>query len=120
MAHYFDDIFHRHEGGMQTPKSPSSPRLRRTSTSRSIAARSDFDSNDLNGFEDEGDGDFPTRRGSLSHGVLMAADPERLREKREADNHMHAYISSQLERVKLEQSADGYSTGEEFEAQPDN
>ena len=115
MAHYFDDIFHRHEGGMQTPKSPSSPRLRRTSTSRSIAARSDFD---LNRFEDEGDGDFPTRRGSLSHGVLMAANPERLREKREADNHMHAYISQQLERVKLEQGADVYSTGEEFEAQP--
>lgn len=118
MAHYFDDIFHRHDGGM-TPKSPSSPRLRRTSTSsRSIAARSDFDNNDLNGYEDEKDGDFPTRRGSLSHGVLMSSDPNRRRERKEADTHMHAYISQQLERVKLEQSADGFSSGDEFEAQP--
>lgn len=117
MAHYFDDIFHRHDGGM-TPKSPASPRLRRTSTSRSIAARSDFGNADLNGYDDEKDGDFPTRRGSLSHGVLLSADPVRRREKQEADTHMHAYISQQLERVKLEQSADGYTSGEEFEAQP--
>lgn len=115
MSHYFDDIMHRHVGGAQTPKSPvlspNMPRLRRSSTSRSLAARSDFDNNDLNGYDEEADGNFPVRRGS----VLMG-DPARVRERQEADQHLHTYITQQLEKVKLEQGADGYSEGDEFEA----
>ena len=49
MAHYFDDIFTRH---VSQPKS-SKPSLRRSSTSRSIGARSDFDAS-VNGDDEEG------------------------------------------------------------------
>ncbi len=119
MSHYFDDILHRHVGGAQTPKSPvlspNMPRLRRSSTSRSIAARSDFDTGDLNAYEDEADGDFPRRSGSVAH-LSMLNDPARLRERAEADAHLHTYISQQLEKVRLEQVANGYSDGNEFEA----
>ncbi|KAK3387032.1 protein phosphatase 2c [Podospora didyma] len=120
MSHYFDDIFHRHAGGMHTPKtpgSPNAPRLRRSSTSRSIAARSDFDGH-ANGYdedEEEADDDVMTRRGS----VMNLHTPARMREKAEADAHLHTYISQQLERVKLEQGTDQeYADGEEFEAKP--
>ena len=119
MSHYFDDILHRHVGGMQTPKSPmmspTTPRLRRSSTTRSLVARSDFDTNDLNGYEEEADGSFPVRRGSVA--ASMFHDPERLKERKEAGEHLHAYISQQLEKVKLEQGADSIVDGDEFEAQ---
>jgi len=118
MSHYFDDILHRHVGGAQTPKSPvmspNMPRLRRSSTTRSIAARSDFDTNDLNGYDEEADGDFPTRRGSMAPAGMMMGDPERLRERQEADSHLHTYITQKLEKVRLEQAAD--DDEEEFEA----
>ena len=47
----------------------------------------------------------------------MMGDPARLRERQEAGAHIHAYITQQLEKVRLEQGADGYSVGDEFEAQ---
>jgi hypothetical protein len=59
MSHYFDDILHRHvqHTGAQTPKSPllspTSVRLRRSSTSRSLAARSDFSVTSDDGDEEE-------------------------------------------------------------------
>jgi hypothetical protein len=59
-----------------------------------------------------------TRRGSADNSVFMG-DPGRLRERVEADAHLHTYISQQLERVKLEQGSDTYSVGDEFEAQPE-
>ncbi|KAK5660888.1 hypothetical protein OQA88_12261 [Cercophora sp. LCS_1] len=118
MSHYFDDILHRHVDGTRTPKSPllspNMPRLRRSSTSRSLAARSDFDTNDLNGYDEEADGDFPARRGSVGHHMLN--DPNKVRERQEADQHLHTYITQQLEKVRVEQSANGYSVGDEFEA----
>jgi hypothetical protein len=118
MSHYFDDILTRHfdAQGPKTPKSPvgfQTPRLRRTSTARSIAGRSDFDANDLNGYADEADGNFPRRVDSM-----VSFDPGRAKEREAADEHLHSYITQQLERVRLEQGADGYSGGEEFEAQP--
>ncbi|KAK3683988.1 protein phosphatase 2c [Podospora appendiculata] len=116
MAHYFDDIFHRHDGGMQTPKSPVSPRLRRTSTSRSISARSDFGGTDVTGDEDDEDDEQLTRRGSAD--LIALADPERLQERQQADTHLHTYISQQLERVRLEQDGIGPVEGDEFEATP--
>jgi hypothetical protein len=120
MSHYFDDILHRHVEGAQTPKSPvmspNMPRLRRSSTTRSIAARSDFDSNDLNGYDEEADGDFPTRKGSMAFPNMLGIDADGLRERQEADEHLHTYITQKLEKVRLEQAADGYGEGEELEA----
>ncbi|GKT86704.1 LOW QUALITY PROTEIN: glycoside hydrolase family 63 protein [Colletotrichum tofieldiae] len=91
MSHYFDDIFARgtERRGSMTPGPGGKPRMRRSSTARSIGARSDFD-------ETNGDD-------SLSNSATLD-DPEklrlRMREKSEADAHMHRYISDQLERFK--------------------
>lgn len=147
MAHYFDDIFHRHIGGAQTPRSPMmSPRLRRSSTSRSLAARSDFDINDLNGYADEADGKFPPRKGSIGEALYMSNghgnydsqngnqngyqrghrhttsyyDPRSSKERQESEAHLHAYITQQLEKVKMERGAEiGIGGGDELEAQPE-
>ncbi|KAK4228465.1 Six-hairpin glycosidase-like protein [Podospora fimiseda] len=140
MAHYFDDILHRHTGGAMTPRSPMmSPRLRRSSTSRSIAARSDFDINDLNGYEDEADESFPRRKGSIgdvlhpsgssldlnghngdsSHTPRARGhrrdqsyyDPRSSKERQESEAHLHKYISEQLEIVRLERGVEAFGTG---------
>lgn len=87
------------------------PRIRRSSTARSIGARSDFDNADANGYDD--DGYHSTGGGS----VILTEDPDRMRQKAEADEHMRNYITEQLERVKNEQIANGYEQGDEFEAQ---
>ena len=124
MAHYFDDIFHRHAGGMQTPKTPRSPHhLRRNSTTRSITARSDFE---FNGMDDDKEltddevGSPEARRRSVSNSVVGLSNGS-AREREETDQHLQNYITSQLERLKQERSegeADGYVVpgGEEFEA----
>jgi hypothetical protein len=123
MSHYFDDVLHRgaRGNGTHTPTallSPAAPRLRRSSTTRSLAARSDY--SDANGdhTEDE-DGGTQTpgtrtaRRGSVNPALL--SDPVRVKEREEADAHLHSYISQQLERVQLER-ADQYENleGDEF------
>lgn len=96
MAHYFDETLHRHaRGGAQTP------RLRRSSTARSIGARSDFEG------ADDGDGEASSS--------VNLGDPEKLRRKADADAHMHHYISDQLERVRNARDAES-GDGEEFEA----
>jgi hypothetical protein len=123
MAHYFDDIFHRHVGAKTpaTPRSPEMPRIRRSSTARSISARSDFSRVDLNGYSGDEGGDeedesvYTPRRGSVGGNSVMLDDPRRARERAEADAHMHNYISEQLERVRSEQ-AEGLYESEEFEA----
>ncbi|KHN97348.1 Six-hairpin glycosidase-like protein [Metarhizium album ARSEF 1941] len=100
MAHYFDDMFQR-SLDLGTPRSPGMRRIRRSSTARSIGARSDF----TNGVDDDAH--------SLSNSVLQD-DAERVREKLEADLHLHRYISDQLERYKDEglkgAHADEYET----------
>jgi hypothetical protein len=89
MAHYFDDIFQRHiDKGV--PHQGPRRHFRRSSTARSISARSDFDSS-VNGADDDAR--------SVANSV-HPDDPERVKEKEEADNHMHRYISDQLERFK--------------------
>ncbi|KUI74038.1 hypothetical protein VM1G_09281 [Cytospora mali] len=103
MAHYFDDVLTR----QIMPRSPSMPRFRRSSTARSIGARSDFDASETNGYDDDHDG------GSVTHDE----DPERLRQKAEAEEHMRNYITQQLERVKNEQGDDANERADEFEAQ---
>lgn len=86
MAHYFDDMFQRTV--TTTSRHPSGHALvRRSSTARSIGARSDFEAN--------GADDDDARSTAAS---IFADDPERARLKSEADVHMHQYISDQLDR----------------------
>ena len=102
MAHYFDDTFTRHVNQAKADKSPYHT-MRRSSTARSIGARSDFDTS-VNG-------DAPVSVGP-------SFDAERERERQEADVHTANYVSEQLERVRSNVSAD-FETGDEFEAQLD-
>jgi hypothetical protein len=96
MSHYFDDIFHRSvETGV--PHS-GMPRIRRSSTARSIGARSDFDD------------DTRSVTNSIYHD-----DPDRARERTEADAHMHSYVSEQLERYKDDKKDGNYEHDDEFE-----
>jgi hypothetical protein len=109
MDHYFDDIFSRHVNGPDTKS--NKPKLRRTSTARSMAARSDF-----------GDGDDDDSRSignSIARSNSVAPETEeRLRERREADAHTAHYVSEQLTRVKSHQSVE-FDGADEFEAQLD-
>lgn len=152
MNHYFDDIFHRYEK-VGTPHSSSMPRIRRSSTARSLGARSDFffgtdgesetndgelghdynengqngqngqnSQNGQNGDDAANGDDDPrmrmSRRASRS-GSMFFHNPERVRERAEADQHLHKYIADQLQRYKSSQSLNNYEQGDEFEAQAD-
>lgn len=80
--------------------------MRRSSTSRSIGARSDFDHS-----EDED-----------ARSVVNSVAPdsaERQKEREEADAHTANYVSEKLQRVRSNQSADFDEQGDEFEAQLD-
>lgn len=103
MAHYFDDIFTRHHSA-QPKRNKSRPRMRRSSTARSISARSDFDFSVNGDHEDEN---------SVGPDTV-----ERERERQEADAHTANYVSEQLSRVRSRQSVD-FERGDEFEAQLD-
>ena len=105
MGHYFDDIFQR-SIDLGTPKSPGMRRIRRSSTARSIGARSDFDI-PINGVDD----DAASTTDSVYHD-----DPERIKEKEEADSHLHRYISEQLNRYKDENLKNMVDHQDEFEA----
>jgi len=105
MAHYFDDMFTRQ---VSQPKS-SKPSLRRSSTSRSIGARSDFDAS-INGDDEDG---------VRSMGNSVATDnPERERERNEANAHVAQYVSEQLERIRSRDST-VFENEDEYEAQLD-
>jgi hypothetical protein len=106
MAHYFDDIFTRHVGQPRANK----PSLRRSSTTRSIGARSDYESSL------DGDHEDDTR----SIGNSVATDnPDREKERNEANAHVAHYVSEQLERVRSRDSA-VFEIDDEFEAQLDD
>ena len=82
--------------------------MRRSSTSRSLGARSDFDHSLKDDEED-----------MISIGNSVETETaERERERREADAHTANYVSEQLSRVRSNQSAD-FEDGDEFEAQLD-
>lgn len=106
MSHYFDDMLSR-SINLGSPKQ-TKPRMRRSSTARSIGARSDFDV-DLDD-EDE------DARSVADEPVSSEQKAEREAELKEANNHMHQYISDQLERVKSKQDREGMVAGDEFEA----
>ncbi|OBT69651.1 hypothetical protein VE03_00711 [Pseudogymnoascus sp. 23342-1-I1] len=88
MAHYFDDVFGRHIG---QPESFKPKPIRRSSTSRSIGARSDFNSS-ING-----DAHTEVERDSLRNSV----DPDET-ERDEVNRHVAHYVSEQLEKVLAE------------------
>lgn len=94
MGHYFDDVFHR-SAGNGVPHN-GMPRIRRSSTARSIGARSDFDDD----------------AHSVSGSVHL--DEDRARERSEADAHMHSYVSEELERYK-DENKQNYEHDDEFE-----
>jgi hypothetical protein len=110
MAHYFDDIFTRHLDGQKSrrgSRSRSRPFLRRSSTARSIGARSDFD-NSVNG-DDEDDGE--SIGNSVGH-----EDPERTQR---VNGRLAEYVSEQLERVRSNDSWGVENNEDEYEAQLD-
>ena len=104
MSHYFDDMLSR-SVNLGSPKQ-TKPRMRRSSTARSIGARSDFDVDD----EQE------DARSFVDEPESYEQKAEREAELKEANTHMHQYISDQLERVKSKQDREGMVAGDEFEA----
>ncbi|KAI2631706.1 Six-hairpin glycosidase [Xylaria nigripes] len=100
MAHYFDDTLHRY-AQLNNPKPQEKYRMRRSSTARSIGARSDFDGS-VNGDEFE------------ARSVVMD-DPMRQAQRLEADAHLHQYITDQLQRV-VDGDEDQRFDREEYEA----
>lgn len=90
-AFYFDEIW----SSAGKPKKPH--HFRRSSTSRSIGFRSDWETS-TNGDEEAA----PLNR-TNSIGYL---DAEALRHKAEMDKHVASYVSDQLARVKSGDSAD--------------
>lgn len=102
MNHYFDDVFTRHV----TAAKPKAPGLRRSSTTRSMGARSDFDTS----IADDDD------QRSIGNSVGLE-DAEMERERKEADYHTANYVSEQLQKVRSHVS--DYDNGDEFEAQLD-
>jgi hypothetical protein len=98
MSHYFDDILSRGIP-LGSPKAEK-PRMRRSSTARSIGARSDFDGS-VNGDD------------QLDARSIVASDDAELRE---ANAHLHQYITDQLERVQSKEEPDGFVDDHEYEA----
>ncbi|OBT46558.1 hypothetical protein VE00_01806 [Pseudogymnoascus sp. WSF 3629] len=86
MAHYFDDVFGRHIG---QPESFKPKPMRRSSTSRSIGARSDFNTS-ING-DDRTERDAGSVRNSVDRDGQMEQD--------EVNKHVAHYVSEQLEKV---------------------
>lgn len=105
MAHYFDDMLQR-TIGTGTPHTSRMPRVRRSSTARSIGARSDFDVS-LNGDDDDDDDGR-----SVSDSMYPQGD--RSAEREEADSHLQRYITEKLNSYRNENehenSHDEYET----------
>jgi hypothetical protein len=90
-AHYFDDVL----STISKPKKPSN--LRRSSTTRSIGFRSDWETS-TNG--DDDDAVSPIRRKN-SVGYL---DEDAIKAKQAIEERFNNYVSGQLERVKTGQN----------------
>ncbi|EPS28289.1 putative alpha-glucosidase [Penicillium oxalicum 114-2] len=93
-SHYFDDMFTR-TGRRRTPDRPF---IRRSSTTRSIGNRSDFNSTitgdatpaPSTGFDEDGNSRPISRQGSAVG----------LSQNGHDDEHLHNYVASQLQRVR--------------------
>ncbi|KAI9788029.1 MAG: hypothetical protein M1835_002519 [Candelina submexicana] len=98
---YFDDISGRHMKGA----GPSRPRIRRSSTGRSI------------GNHTSANGDGFERPFTRANSVGGAEDEEQERARAVANARVANYVSDQLERIRSHESATVYE--DEFEAQVD-
>lgn len=103
-AHYFDDVF-----SSSSKTRGEKPSIRRSSTSRSIGNRSSF-SISVDGEDTTArlDGKNPQEDDTV----------ERESQQREADQHVAAYVTNQLERLRTNDSVAVYE--DEFEAQLDD
>ena len=133
-AHYFDDILTRgitrRNTRVATPglDGPKTPRMRRSSTSRSIGNRSDFPGTNgasrkpsAAGSEKSGYFDAPANS-AMSDGDPFGEeeDLERERRKSVADSHVERYVREQLTRIQTGGSQlEGSVFEDEFEAQLD-
>ncbi|KKY24288.1 putative cytoplasm protein [Phaeomoniella chlamydospora] len=137
-AHYFDDVFSRaaHQRKGSRPGSRSgaaTPRLRRSSTSRSIGARSSYNTSFADPSEDPAyreDDAVSLKSGGADENAfgepgyvgrtngLNGRDSEEEREQ--ADAHVDKYVADQLRRVSSGGDADTAVYEDEFEAQLDN
>lgn len=87
--------------------------LRRSSTHRSIGARSDWASSAQSEAEDENEVNEPIGKGEEQRGrswTIFADDPEKKAAKETADEHVHKYVQDQLRRLM---TPDGPAAGEE-------
>ena len=99
-AHYFDDVFSK--------PNAAKPRIRRSSTTRSIGNRSSFNvsaSGDLSREDDEAQSAIGSVRNEQHEGE---------RRKSEANEHVAKYVADQLERI---QSNEPVFDEDEYEAQ---
>lgn len=110
-SHYFDDIFSR----TGRPQSSRRPSVRRSSTTRSIGNRSDFNSTIAgdatpSAVLDDEFGSPTSRRGST-----FATSPNG-----EEEEHVHNYVESQLQRVRSSASIAAYEDELETKADKQN
>lgn len=111
MSHYFDDIFGRLAQGGPAKPAKALP-YRRSSSSRSIGVRSDF--------EPSVSGDDALDDAVFSPGSAVAGDAAEGREERqEAHRHMANYVNDQLARARRSSFRLGIREEEEFETQLD-
>ncbi|KAK5129828.1 hypothetical protein LTR04_005022, partial [Oleoguttula sp. CCFEE 6159] len=108
-AHYFDDIFTRQKTMYGRNEKPH--HLRRSSTSRSIGMRSDWNDEE----DDDIDSHSDSRSTARANSIYL--DEETLKKKAEMDEHVAHYVADQLERMKSNDSASQYQ--DEIEAQLD-
>lgn len=131
MSHYFDDILHRYRaslkrrgsGAAASTTSPMSPLVRRSSIARSLAARSDFADSSANGggpseYSDDEELSHASRHWTRrnSHPYPADEDPDRARERDEADWKMHQYVADQLRRIQSRDFSEFEEQKDEFEA----
>ncbi|KAJ9649384.1 hypothetical protein H2199_000159 [Coniosporium tulheliwenetii] len=112
-SHYFDDVFTRGK-----PRKPA--HLRRSSTSRSIGVRSDWNDStngDANGSAIEDEDAEPSKSKYKRTNSIGYLDADALKRKAEEDQQVAHYVSDQLERMKSNDSA--MSNMDELEAQLD-
>lgn len=111
-SHYFDDIFSR----SGRPPFSRRPSVRRSSTTRSIGNRSDFNSTIAGDATPGGasaylDEDEVSRPGSRRGSTALSA---------ENDEHINSYVESQLQRVRSSASIAAYEDELETKAEKEN
>lgn len=99
-GHYFDDVFSR--------PNATKPRIRRSSTTRSIGEQSSFN------VSASGDSYREDDEAQSAIGSVRNEQHERERRKSEANEHLAKYVADQLERI---QSNESVLDEDEFEAQ---